>query len=86
MGDIIARGMAKNKIKITTFTAPSDNVSVIPCNLKYDSIRDDLMVFYNGVLLEEGVNYNVNSGQITLIGWAIKHGEVIYFKLYKDVR
>lgn len=74
------------KIHTSVFTAIS-TTSTILHNLSYDIVHDDLLVLYQGVMLEEGVNYNhLSSTAIRLLDWSVSSGERMYFRLYKNVR
>lgn len=82
-----AMSIAQNKIKVATFTATSTVTNIVH-NLPYDSSRDDLLVFYKGVLLDITDNYteNANNISVDLVGWSLTSGEKINFKLYKNVK
>jgi hypothetical protein len=71
-----------------SFTATVNATTNIIHNLSYDSAHDDLLVIYNGVLCDVGENYteNANKISINLVGWYINAGEVIKFKLYKNIK
>ncbi len=77
-----------NKIKQSAFIATSDDTTNIKHNLSYDPLKDDLLVFYQGLLLYEDVNYknNIDNISVDLLDWCIGNGDVITFKLYKDVK
>ena len=76
-----------SKIQLSSFTAISDNTTNIIHDLDYDSAHDELLVIYKGLLLEKNVNYteNVNEISIDLENWNIDAGDIVFFKLYKDV-
>jgi hypothetical protein len=76
------------RLLTATFTATVNNTTNIVHNLSYDSVHDDLLVIYSGVLCEVGTNYteNANKISINLVGWYINAGEVIKFKLYKNIK
>jgi hypothetical protein len=76
-----------SRIRTFNYTA-SSTVSSISHGLNYSPTTDDLMIFYNGVLLEENVNYT-NSADfhtVNLTSWTIPSGGKVYFKLYKYVK
>lgn len=77
-----------NKIKLSTFTATVDGTTNIVYGLVYNPAKDDLLVFYGGLLLDIGINYNnnVNNISVDLLVWSVNIGEKIMFKLYKDVK
>ena len=77
------------KLTTSTFTAITNDTTNIVHNLStYDSAKDDLLVFYNGILLTKTINYTENANKISidLVGWNIDIGESIYFRLYKNVK
>jgi len=77
-----------SKIQISSFTATVDTTTNIVHNLTYDSLKDDLLVVFNGLLLDVLSNYteNIVTISIDLNGWSINTSDVIYFKLYKNVK
>jgi hypothetical protein len=76
-----------NRIRKFDYTA-SSTVTSITHGLNYTPTTDDLLVFYNGVLLEENINYT-NSADfhtINLSSWTIPSGGKVYFKLIKYIK
>lgn len=73
-----------SRIRTYKYTA-SSTVSSITHNLNYAPTTDDLQIFYNGVLLDEGDNFTHSADYktINLVGWTIASGDKLYFKLYK---
>lgn len=76
-----------SRIRNYKYTA-SSTVSSITHGLDYNSTTDDLQVFYNGLLLEDGVNYTNSTDfhTINLTSWTVSSGDRVYFKLYKYVK
>lgn len=76
-----------SRIRNFKYTA-SATISSITHGLDYNNTTDDLQVFYNGLLLEEGTNYTNSSDfhTINLTSWTINSGDKVYFKLYKYVK
>jgi len=74
-----------DKIKTKAFTATSNLTKTIIHGLSYDTIHDDLLLFYKGILLDS-TNYTETNTTITLTDWSISTGEIIKFKLYKNVK
>jgi hypothetical protein len=77
-----------NKIKTEVIVIMGNGITNIVHNLSYDPLHDDLLVIYDNVILEKGLNYteNVNKISIDLIDWSLDNGEKVYFKLYKNVK
>jgi hypothetical protein len=76
-----------SRIRNFKYTA-SSTVSSITHGLDYNSTTDDLQVYYNGLLLEEGVNFTNSTDfhTINLTSWTVSSGDRVYFKLYKYVK
>ena len=78
----------QKKILEMTITASTDNTTVIVHNLSYNPSNDDMVVIYQGIILEENVNYVQVSGNLSidLQNWSINTGEKIKFKIYKNMK
>lgn len=76
-----------SRIRTFNYTA-SSTVDSITHSLDYNNTTDDLQVFYNGLLLEEGINYTNSTDfhTINFTSWTINNGDRVYFKLYKYVK
>lgn len=74
----------------TSFTATSNNTTHVVTGLTdFDPLHDNLQVFEGefGELLQKGVHYseNVDKLSIDLIGWSLSIGDIINFKMYKNL-
>lgn len=78
----------QKKILEMTFTASTDNTTVITHNLSYNPSNDDMVVMYQGIILEENINYVQVNGNLSidLQNWFINTGEKIKFKIYKNMK
>jgi hypothetical protein len=83
----IIQGKINKKIKAFTYTASTSGITNIVHNLPFNPLSDDLLVFSDGMLMTKSDNYteNVNNISIDLVGWSLTSGEIINFKLYKNV-
>ena len=72
---------------IQSYTATSDNVSVIPIPLAgtLDLTKVSLDVFSEGILLDETTNYTIDttSGNINLVGWTLSIGDKLKYRIYR---
>jgi azurin len=75
------------RMRIFTYTTTA-TTSSITHNLNFNPTRDDLMIIYKGVVLEETDNYTHSADykSINLTGWTIPSGEKVHFRLYKFVK
>lgn len=76
----------KKQTLLATYVANSDNTSHIIHNLTFDPLKDELFVYYKGILLEKDINYieNNDNKSIELTDWVIKTDEKVKFILYKN--
>lgn len=82
------KSSVNDKIKYKTFTSTTNGITNIVHNLDYNSSTDELLVFYDGVLMDKTDNYTENSNEISidLVGWSLSSGDIIKFNLYKNVK
>lgn len=75
------------RIRTFKYTA-STSTSSVTHGLDYNATSDNLQVFYNGLLLEENVNYTNSSDfhTINLTSWSLSSGDRLYFQLIKYVK
>lgn len=80
-------GLIQNKVKTKILTVTSTTSHIVH-NLIYIPANDELQVFYKGVLLDRGINYNDNNDHLSidLIDWTISSGEDVKFVLYRNVK
>lgn len=78
-----------DKIQYCDYTATTNGTTNVPFTfVDYDTNHDDMIVSYNGVLLENPDNYtvNANNSSIDLSSWSIDSGNVVRFRLYKNCK
>lgn len=76
-----------SQIRFFSYVATTTTTSITH-GLNYVPASDFLMVFYNGLILEENKNFTSSSDHhsITLSSWSMSSGESIFFMLFKNVK
>lgn len=77
------------KVKTTTpYVATASGITNISHGLTYESLHDELCVYWNGYLLVKTTNYTDATDylSVNLVGWSLDVGDTVSFILYKNVK